>query len=276
MNPLAIVGLVAAIVGSATQIYAQQAANRAAQAKINEGYAQQRKAQDKVNQKIAEATHNYASKNREEKQSAEAERIAQDIKADVSESQAIRDAQQTTAGNVSSDYEQARAEAKETTAQEMNAFADLIGKIRSAGTLRQQEGWATNRKLQDIQQIGRNAQGDWSVAQARAQDALHSRDGLANFGKLLGAAGTAMSLGAGLAGSSAANAGATGATQAGAGAAAGAGVDAVSGAAPTVAPTIANKASLWWNGLSPAMRAGMLGGGALLGSAVATNPWRRG
>lgn len=271
MGPLAIAGLVAAIVGSATQIYAQQAANRAAQAKINEGYAQQRKAQDKVNQKIAEATHNYASKNREEKQSAEAERIAQDIKADVSESQAIRDAQQTTAGNVSSDYEQARAESREATAQEMNAFADLIGKIRSAGTLRQQEGWATNRKLQDIQQIGRNAQGDWTVAQARAQDALHSRDGLANFGKLLGAAGTAMSLGAGLA-----NAGTTGATQAGAGAAAGAGVDAVSGAAPTVAPTIANKASLWWSGLSPAMRAGMLGGGALLGSAVATNPWRRG
>ena len=275
MDPITVVGLVMAVVGAATQMYAQQSAQRAARAKLNEGYAQQRSAQDKINQKLAEATKDYVSKNREEGQQEEAERIANDIKTDVSESQAIRDAAQETAGNVSSDYEQARAQAQENTQQEMNAFADLVGRIRSAGTLRQQEGWKTNRHLQDIQFIGRNAQGDWQVAQARANDALHSRDGLANFGKLLGAAGTVMSLGAGLAGSTAANTGTTAATNAGA--ATTAGVDAISGAAPSVAPTLANQAKVWWANLTPAAKtAGMLGAGALAGSAIATNPWKRG
>lgn len=268
MNPL-VIGLVMAVVGAATQVYAQQAANRAAQARLQEGYAAQKSAQDKINEKIADSTQNFASKNREEHQAKEADRISGDIKKDVAESQAIRDEQQTTAGNVSNDYEAARAQSQEKTAEEMNAFADLIGKIRSAGTMRQQEGWATNRNLQDIQFIGRNAQGDMQVAQARAQDALHSRDGLANFGKLLGAAGSAISMGAGLSGAAGSTAaeGATAATNAG--------VDAVSAASPTVAPTLANQASLWWNGLSPAAKTGMLAGGATLASAVATNPWRK-
>lgn len=282
MGSAAIAGLILAIVGAATQMYAQDRANRAAQAQLNAGMQQQKSAQDKINQQIAQATENYALKNHTDRTESEANRISTDIKKDVAESQAIRDEQQATAGNVSSDYAEARSAAQADTAQEMNAFADLIGQIRSAGTARQKEGWKTNRHLQNIGFIGRNAQGDWSVAQAKANDALHSKDGLANFGKLMSAAGTVMSMGsaaasmgaAGTAGTLGAETSANGAA-AGASAAGTAGVDAVSAAAPTVAPTLANQASLWWNGLSPLAKAGMIGGGATLASAIATNPWRK-
>ena len=278
MGGAAIAGLILAIVGAATQMYAQDRANRAAQAQLNAGMQQQKSAQDKINQQIAQATENYALKNHTDRTESEATRISADIKKDVAESQAIRDEQQATAGNVSSDYAEARSAAQADTAQEMNAFADLIGRIRSAGTARQKEGWKTNRHLQNIGFIGRNAQGDWSVAQAKANDALHSKDGLANFGKLMSAAGTVMSMGGAAAGLGAGTAGTLGAETAANGAVAGAGaagVDAVSAAAPTVAPTLANQASLWWNGRSPLAKAGMIGGGATLASAIATNPWRK-
>ena len=94
----------------------------------------------------------------------------------------------------------------------------------------------------------------------------------------MSAAGTVMSMGSAAAGLGAGTAGTLGAETAANGAVAGAGaagVDAVSAAAPTVAPTLANQASLWWNGLSPLAKAGMIGGGATLASAIATNPWRK-
>ena len=272
MGIMGIVGLVMALVGAGAQMYAQQAAQKAAQKQLEAGQVQQRQAQDKINQKIAEATSQYQTDKREELQQQEADRISSDIKANVSESQAIRNAQQATEGNVSEDYKVADAESRQNVQDQMNAFADLVSRIRSKGTMRTEENYRTNRYLQDIQFLGRNAQGDWAVAQAKANDALHSRDGLANFGKLLGAAGTAMSLGSaasalGGAGASA-GAGASGAAATGA-------VDAVSGAAPTVANTAVNQAGLWWNGLNTATKAGLLATGSALGAAALANPWRR-
>lgn len=272
MGALALAGLIAAIVGAGVNMYATSSANRAAQKRLQEGAIQQRQAQDRINQKIAEATSQYQTNNREQLQQDEANRISSEMKQDVAESQAIRETQQATAGNTSEDYQQAQEDSQNKVENEMNAFADLIGKIRSVGTMRQKEGWNTNRRLQDIQMLGRNAQGDWSVAQARANDALHSKDGLANFGKLLSAAGTAMSLGS--AASSMASSGAAAGSSAGAAGASGA-VDAVSSAAPTVANNVLNKASLWWNALSPASKSGLLFTGSALASAGLSNPWRK-
>ena len=87
MSGAAIVGLIMAIVGAATPMYASTQANKAPQARMNEGYMQLRDSQDKINQKIAQATENYQTNNRENTQAAEAERIANDIKTDVAESQ---------------------------------------------------------------------------------------------------------------------------------------------------------------------------------------------
>ena len=276
MGALALAGLIAAIVGAGVKMYATDVANRAAQKRLQEGAIQQRLAQDRINHKNAEATSQYQTNNLEQLQLDEANRISSEIKQNVAESQAIRETQQATAGNTSQDYQQAQEDSQNKVERDMNAFADLLGRIRSVGTMRQQEGWNTNRRLQDIQMIGRNARGDWSVAQTRANDALHSKDGLANFGTLLSAAGTAMSLGSAasaMAGSGAAS-GASAGSSAGAAGASGA-VDAVSSAAPSVAGNLFNKAGLWWSALSPASKAGLIFTGSALASAGLSNPWRK-
>ena len=207
-------GLIAALVGSAMQAYAQNSASKKAQARMRAAQYALGDAQDKINDKIMQAAGEYDSEKRVANQAAEQERIASDIKSDVAESQAIRDAQQVTAGNVSSDYEKARAASKEKTADYANAFADLVSKIRSAGTTRMNEGFKLNRYGQDIGMLAKNAQGDYAVGVAQAQDALNSKKGLENLGKIVSAIGTVASLyggfasaGASAAGSAAGNGG---------------------------------------------------------------------
>lgn len=267
-------GLIAALVGTAMQSYGQAEANRKAQAKMKAAQYALGSAQDKINAQIQEAAAGYESPRRIANQAAEANRIASDIKADVSESQAIRDTQQETAGNVSEDYKAARTASQDLTKQKFNAFADLIGQIRSAGTLRQNEGFRLNRYAQNVDQLAKNARGDFAVGQAQAQDALHSKDGLINLGKVVQAIGAVASMYGGIAaagastaanaaagtGLSASAAGSSGLTAAGTGASglkmAGAGQALLGGSSAA-----ANSA--WTSGIPY-----MLGGGYL-----ASNPW---
>lgn len=267
-------GLIAALVGTAMQSYGQAEANRKAQAKMKAAQYALGSAQDKINAQIQEAAAGYESPRRIVNQKAEANRIASDIKADVAESQAIRDTQQETAGNVSEDYKAARTASQELTKQKFNAFADLIGQIRSAGTLRQNEGFRLSRYAQNVDQLAKNARGDFAVGQAQAQDALHSKDGLINLGKVVQAIGAVASMYGGIAaagastaanaaagtGLSASAAGSSGLTAAGTGASglkmAGAGQALLGGSSAA-----ANSA--WTSGIPY-----MLGGGYL-----ASNPW---
>ena len=265
-------GLIAALVGTAMQSYGQAEANRKAQAKMKAAQYALGSAQDKINAQIQEAAAGYESPRRIANQEAEANRIASDIKADVAESQAIRDTQQETAGNVSEDYKAARTASQDLTKQQFNAFADLIGQIRSAGTLRQNEGFRLTRFAQNVDQLAKNARGDFAVGQA--QDALHSKDGLINLGKVVQAIGAVASMYGGIAaagastaanaaagtGLSASAAGSSGLTAAGTGASglkmAGAGQALLGGSSAA-----ANSA--WTSGIPY-----MLGGGYL-----ASNPW---
>ena len=215
-------GLIAALVGTAMQSYASASAQRKAQAKMNAANYALGSAQDRINDKIMQAAGEYQSDKRVNNQQEEADRIATDIKTDVAESQAIRDAQQETAGNVSSDYDRAREASKQRTEEHANAFADLVGTIRSAGTNRMNEGFKLNRYAQDIGMLAKNAQGDYAVGVSEAQDALNSKQGLMNLGKIVSAIGAAASMYGGLAGAGVGAAGSAAANAAaGTGAAAG-------------------------------------------------------
>lgn len=269
-------GLIAALVGTAMQSYGQAEANRKAQAKMKAAQYALGSAQDKINAQIQEAAAGYESPRRIANQEAEANRIASDIKADVSESQAIRDTQQETAGNVSEDYKAARTASQDLTKQKFNAFADLIGQIRSAGTLRQNEGFRLNRYAQNVDQLAKNARGDFAVGQAQAQDALHSKDGLINLGKVVQAIGAVASMYGGIA-AAGASAAANTATETGAGlTAGGTGVGGLN---------MANAGQVLLDGGSAAANSAWASGGlkmanagqALLGgSSAAANPWTSG
>lgn len=269
-------GLIAALVGTAMQSYGQAEANRKAQAKMKAAQYALGSAQDKINAQIQEAAAGYESPRRIANQEAEANRIASDIKADVSESQAIRDTQQETAGNVSEDYKAARTASQDLTKQKFNAFADLIGQIRSAGTLRQNEGFRLNRYAQNVDQLAKNARGDFAVGQAQAQDALHSKDGLINLGKVVQAIGAVASMYGGIA-AAGASAAANTATATGTGLTAGGtgvgGLNMANAGQALLDGSSAAANSAWASGGLKMANAGQ----ALLGgSSAAANPWTSG
>lgn len=207
VDDLLIAGLVAAVAGAAMQYRGQYMAQKAAQNRMAQAQTALGSAQDKINQKILEAAKGYDTKQREGTQADEAQRVANDIKQDVSASQAIRDQQTETQGNVSGDYTAGRATSQAKTQAKANAFADLIGQIRSAGNLRRLEGYRLNRFGEDIDQLARNARGNFTVAQSEAQRLAQGHQGLQNFGKLLSTAGSLMTMGAGVAGAAAPAAG---------------------------------------------------------------------
>ena len=301
-------GLIAALIGAGMQQHATASATRKANQRMKMAQYELGQSQDKINQQVADATANYEIGNREQNQAAEADRIASEIKNDVAESQAIRDEQQATAGNVSNDYQQARTQSQAKTQAQANAFADLVAQIRSAGNLRMNEGFRLTRYGQNIDQLAKNARGLFTVRQAQAQDDLHSKDALKNWGQAIQIAGTIASMygagagaGAGAAGSgssgamtitpamseaatgtlsstgnaitgtAAANAGAFG------GAAAGSAAGHVIGAAPSALaanPGIWGNLSNFWAGLSPMAKAGIVTGSTALGTGLMSRGWR--
>lgn len=209
MGFLPIAGLVAAIAGAAMNSYAQQSAQRRAQAAINDANLQLQNDQKDINKKILEGAQQYQSHVREAGQQQESKRITSDIMNDVSASQKLRDESQAVQGNVSNDYEQALQTSKAKTADETQAYANLVGNIRGANALRMNEGFNLDRLGEQVGMMAKDAQGHYKIGQENAQNALNSRDGLANFGSLLQAVGSAALLYGGVSG--AASGAATGA-----------------------------------------------------------------
>lgn len=261
-------GLIAMLVGAGMNAYATNSANKKAQARLKAAQYELGTAQDKINQQIAAATAEYESGKRVQNQAEEADRISSDIKSDVAESQAIRDSQQETQGNVSNDYTQARATAQQKTVDNANAFADLIGKIRSANTLRLNEGYKLNRYGENIGQLAKNARGNYAVGQAEAQQALHSKDTLKTWGQVIQAIGAAASMYGAVAAAPAAAAGASGS-------AAGTGITAAGNGAAGLSATGAGASGLQATGAaSSALANATWGTGATAaGTAASNNAW---
>lgn len=196
MTGLEIGAIIAAIVGTAMQVSANYTANKRAQAALQDAMWQLDEDGKKINEKIVEGAGEFEHDNRAAQQQDIAKQVSDDIKTNVAESQTMRDESQAVQGNVSDDYTKARSASQALTADKANAFADLVGKIRSAAQLRQNEGFGLMKTGQEVDKLARNARGNWQVGQARVDDAAHSRDGLKAAGQLVSALGSIMGMGA--------------------------------------------------------------------------------
>ena len=207
MISLGTAALIAMIAGTAMQQYANYSANKAAQKQLNEAMYQLNDDGKKITDVIDEAAQEFDNSKRQNQQQEIAEKVADEIKGNVAESQALRDESQAVQGNVSNDYLTAREAAQQKTEATSNAFADLVGKIRSAAQLRQNEGIGLMKTGQKVDQLARDARGNWQVGQVRVNDAMHSKDALKSAGQIVSALGAAMSLGSLAGAGSAAQAG---------------------------------------------------------------------
>ena len=203
MTGLEIAAIIAMVAGTAMQQYSQYSANKAAQKQLNAAMYQLNDDGKKITDVINDAAQEFDNSKRQNQQQEIAQKVADDIKGNVAESQALRNESQAVQGNVSNDYLTAREAANDKTMATSNAFADLVGKIRSAAQLRQNEGFGMMKAGQLVDQFARDARGNWQVGQARVNDALHSKDGLKAAGQIVSALGAAMGMGAGFMGNAA-------------------------------------------------------------------------
>ena len=203
MTGLEIAAIIAMVAGTAMQQYSQYSANKAAQKQLNQAMYQLDKDGKKITDVIDESAQDFEHDKRAAQQQELAQKVSDEIKGNVAESQALRNESQSVQGNVSNDYLTAREAANDKTMAASNAFADLVGKIRSAAQLRQIEGIGLMKTGQKVDQYARDARGNWQVGQARVNDALHSKDGLMAAGQIVSALGAAMGMGAGFAGNAA-------------------------------------------------------------------------
>ena len=203
MTGLEIAAIIAMVAGTAMQQYSQYSANKSAQKQLNQAMYQLDKDGKKITDVIDESAQDFEHDKRAAQQQELAQKVSDEIKGNVAESQALRNESQAVQGNVSNDYLTAREAANDKTMAASNAFADLVGKIRSAAQLRQNEGIGLMKTGQKVDQFARDARGNWQVGQARVNDALHSKDGLMAAGQIVCALGAAMGMGAGFAGNAA-------------------------------------------------------------------------
>lgn len=141
--------------------------------------------------KAMDAASGYETPKRAAEQQQLAAEIEQSLIQPVSESQAIRAEQQTTQGNVSGDYQTAKAAADLQTMKQAEQLARLLGKTTSAGRLRMNEGIRLMDTGQAVDQLAGFSRGRAGADNIAIQQAGLVDPGQVLLGSLLQSAGTA-------------------------------------------------------------------------------------
>ncbi len=197
MGSAAIVGLILSIIGAATNYYATDKANDAARKYVALAEEQNSKDHQKLIDNIQKETQNYAADKRQQAQDELATQLEQSYQKPVSESQAIRSEQQTTQGDVSNDYVQAKKQSDERTQKTIGTLANLMGRVNSAGRLRMNEGIRLGDMANENDWLTNKVIGRTRTSQVQAQHALNSYNNLKAVGNGLSAIGSAISMGSG-------------------------------------------------------------------------------
>lgn len=137
------------------------------------------------------AAAEYETPKRAAEQQQLASEIEQSLIQPVSESQAIRAQQQTTQGDVSSEYSTAKAASDLETMKQAEQLARLLGKTTSAGRLRLNEGIRLMDTGQAVDQLGNFSRGRQGADNIAIQQAGNVDPGQMFLGSLLQSAGTA-------------------------------------------------------------------------------------
>ena len=191
MDPFTIAALVATVAGAGMQHNASREAQKRAEAEIRRSLENQRRLQMQAERKALDTAANFETPKRQAEQAQIAEQITQELIAPVSESQAIRQGQQTTQGNVSEDYLTAKAASDLNTLRQAEQMARLLGKTTSASRLRMNEGIRLMDAGMDVDRLSSFSQGQARADQIAINAAGQVDPGQMFLGALLQAGGSA-------------------------------------------------------------------------------------
>ncbi len=191
MDPFSIAALVAAVVGAGVQYKAQTDAAERQQREIAASLLKQDEYSRKAEKKALDTAQTYAPEKRLAEQDQLAAEIEQSLIQPVAESQAIRNQQTTTQGDVSQDYTAAKARSELETMKQAEGLARLLGKTSSANRLRLNEGVRLMDAGMDVDRLGNFARGQYGADQIAIQQAGNPNAGQMFLGSVLQGLGSA-------------------------------------------------------------------------------------
>lgn len=191
MDPFSIAALVAAVVGAGVQYKAQTDAAERQQREIAASLLRQDEYSRKAEKKALDTAQTYAPDKRMVEQDQLAAQIEQSLIQPVAESQAIRNQQTTTQGDVSQDYTAAKARSELETMKQAEGLARLLGKTSSANRLRLNEGVRLMDAGMDVDRLGNFARGQYGADQIAIQQAGNPNAGQMFLGSVLQGLGSA-------------------------------------------------------------------------------------
>lgn len=200
MDPITIASLVAMVAGAYAQHQAAVDASDRQNAAIREGLKRQSELQQQAEKKALDTAQTYNTADRSTEQTQLSDQITQELLTPVSESQAIRAQQQTTQGNVSDDYNTAKAASDVASIKSTEKLARLLGKSTSANRLRMNEGIRLMDAGQAIDQLGSFSRGNQAADQIAIQVAGRPDADMQFAGSVLQGLGTAGLMGGGSSG----------------------------------------------------------------------------
>ena len=191
MDPFSIAALLAAVVGAGVQYKAQTDAAERQQREIAASLLKQDEYSRKAEKKALDTAQTYAPEKRLAEQDQLATEIEQSLIQPVAESQAIRNQQTTTQGDVSQDYTAAKARSELETMKQAEGLARLLGKTSSANRLRLNEGVRLMDAGMDVDRLGNFARGQYQADQIGIQQAGQPNAGQMFLGSVLQGLGSA-------------------------------------------------------------------------------------
>lgn len=191
MTGLEIAALVAMFAGAAQQYQASQEAQARQQQAISNSLDAQDKLQRRAEQTALDAAKPFDPNERIKQQSTIADNITTGLMAPVSESQQIRSENAGVQGNVSNDYNTAKAAADLNTLKTAESMARLLGKTTSSNRLRMNEGVNLMNAGQQIDQLHSFSNGQKAADSIAIQQAGLIDPTKVFIGNILQAAGSA-------------------------------------------------------------------------------------
>lgn len=210
MDPFSIAALVAMVAGAGMQYKASTDATERQQREIQASLMRQKEFQKQAEKKALDTAATFETQKRAQQQEELATQIERSLIQPVAESQALRNDQATTQGDVSKDYVTAKAKSELETMKQAEGLARLLGKTTSAGRLRLNEGIRMMDAGMDVDRLGNFSRNQQAADQIAIQNAGVPDAGLSFAGSVLSALGSAGMVLGGTAATGATNAANTG------------------------------------------------------------------
>ncbi len=191
LDDLAIAGLIASIAGAGISYQSSaNAAQKAQEASVN-AMLRQQALQRQAEQTAIDTAQGYRPENRQEQQQAIQNRLEQEYAAPALDAQTINARAATTQGDVSGDYQAAKAASDANIESLAQNFSRMLARTGAANQLRQHEAYGMADAASRIGLLQNFSQGQDKVDRMAIQDAANSGSTGNFLGNVLTSLGTA-------------------------------------------------------------------------------------